>query len=75
MEDYAAGGLSFEMAGLVWLLVGTLVGSLPGEFAFFSKWVLIVWAWVACSIDAWIPAELAAVTFPVTNELALAIAG
>jgi hypothetical protein len=57
MEEYAAGGLSFEMAGLVWLLVGTLVGSLPGELAFIANWVLSVRAWIGCSIVAWIPTQ------------------
>lgn len=57
MEDYAAGGLSLEMAGLAWLLVGTLVGSLPGEFAFFAKWVLAVRAWIEQPIQAWILGE------------------
>jgi hypothetical protein len=45
MENYAAGGLSFEVAGLIWLLVGTAAGSLPGELAFIAKGVLASQWW------------------------------
>jgi hypothetical protein len=33
IEDEATGGLHLEMMGLVWLLVGTVAGSLPAELA------------------------------------------
>jgi hypothetical protein len=56
MENYAAGGLSFEVAGLVWLLVGTAVGSLPGELAFIAKWVLAAKAWIGSWLVFWLPA-------------------
>jgi hypothetical protein len=36
LEDMAVGGLHFEMAGLVWLLFGTITSSLPEE---------LVWLW------------------------------
>jgi hypothetical protein len=40
VEEFAAGGLSFEAMGLVWLLSGTIVGALPEELAFVARWVL-----------------------------------
>jgi hypothetical protein len=33
LEEEVAGGLNFEMVGLSWLLVGTLVASIPAELA------------------------------------------
>lgn len=33
LEDQAAGGLHLETAGLLWLLVGTVVGSIPSEIS------------------------------------------
>jgi hypothetical protein len=33
IEDEATGGLHLEMMGLVWLLVGTIAGSIPAELA------------------------------------------
>ncbi|MGH7515085.1 MAG: hypothetical protein ACREOQ_19440 [Gemmatimonadales bacterium] len=61
MEDYAAGGLSLEMAAFVWLVVGTLVSSLPGELAGIANgvlavraWVLALWTWIGWWIAAWV---------------------
>jgi DNA-binding FrmR family transcriptional regulator len=53
MEDYAAGGLSLEMAAFVWLVIGTLVSSLPGELAFIARGVLAAWTGVL-TLWSWI---------------------
>lgn len=57
MENYAAGGLSFDVAGLFWLLAGTAVGSLPGELAFVAKWVLAAWAWIGSWLVLSVPGQ------------------